>query len=401
MTKQKIPNIRFNNYTDAWEQRKLGEVVDFNVPNNTLSRANLNYDSGIIKNIHYGDILVKFTSVVDVNSSKVPWITDANFDDYKRQLLENGDIIIADTAEDETTGKAIEISGIDSNYAVSGLHTIVGRPKTKFAPGYLGYYLNSPSYRKNILPLMQGIKVLSVSKNNISGTVVKSPNYFDEQTQIGSFFQNFDNLIALHQRKLEELKSFKSTMLSKMFPKHGQTVPEIRLAGFDGEWKTDKLKNRMNISAGGDIDKSRIKTIDKYPVVANALTNKGIVGYYDDYKVKAPAVTVTGRGDVGHAIARHTSFTPIVRLLSLQSNDFDVDFLENMINSIRIYNESTGVPQLTAPQLGNYYIQFPSLDEQRVLGTFFSNLDNLTSSIQSKIEELETLKKKLLQEMFV
>lgn len=386
MTKQKIPNIRFKNYTDAWEQRKLGEVADI-IGGGTPSTSNSEYWDGEID--WYSPVEIGDKIFVDGSQKK---ITSLGLKKSSAKVLPVGSVLFTSRAGIGNT--AILAKEGTTN---QGFQSIVPHENKLNS-----YFIFSRTHELKRYGEVNGAgsTFVEVSGKQMSKMPILIPK-IDEQVQIGSFFQSLDNLIALHQRKLEDLKSFKATMLSKMFPKHGQTVPEIRLAGFDGEWKTDKLKNRMNISAGGDIDKSRIKTIDKYPVVANALTNKGIVGYYDDYKVKAPAVTVTGRGDVGHAIARHTSFTPIVRLLNLQSNDFDVDFLENMINSIRIYNESTGVPQLTAPQLGNYYIQFPSLDEQCVLGTFFSNLDNLTSSTQSKIGELKTLKKKLLQEMFV
>lgn len=386
MTKQNIPKIRFNNYTDAWEQRKLGEVADI-IGGGTPSTSNSEYWDGEID--WYSPVEIGDKIFVDGSQKK---ITSLGLKKSSAKVLPVGSVLFTSRAGIGNT--AILAKEGTTN---QGFQSIVPHENKLNS-----YFIFSRTHELKRYGEVNGAgsTFVEVSGKQMSKMPILIPK-IDEQVQIGSFFQSLDNLIALHQRKIEDLKSFKATMLSKMFPKHGQTVPEIRLAGFDGEWKTDKLKNRMNISAGGDIDKSRIKTIDKYPVVANALTNKGIVGYYDDYKVKAPAVTVTGRGDVGHAIARHTSFTPIVRLLSLQSNDFDVDFLENMINSIRIYNESTGVPQLTAPQLGNYYIQFPSLDEQCVLGTFFSNLDNLTSSTQSKIGELKTLKKKLLQEMFV
>lgn len=130
--------------------------------------------------------------------------------------------------------------------------------------------------------------------------------------------------------------------------------------------------------AGGDIDKDLILAEGQYPVIANALTGDGIVGYYDkEYRVNAPAVTVTGRGDVGHAKARLVNFTPVVRLLSVKS-EHDVFFLENAINTLKIVIESTGVPQLTVPQLAKYEVAFPrQLDEEEHIGAFFKQLDNL------------------------
>lgn len=178
------------------------------------------------------------------------------------------------------------------------------------------------------------------------------------------------------------------------------SIPQIRFKGFDVVWVEKRIADIVKISAGGDLDKTKLKESGKYPVVANALTNKGIVGFYDDYKVKAPAVTVTGRGDVGYAVARHENFTPIVRLLTLQSENIDVDYLENQINSMRILNESTGVPQLTAPQLGNYKVYHPEIEEQSAIGSLFRTLDDLLDSYKDSLANYQSLKASMLAKMF-
>ena len=177
-------------------------------------------------------------------------------------------------------------------------------------------------------------------------------------------------------------------------------VPRIRFKRFNSVWEEDRIADIVKISAGGDVDKVKLKESGKYPVIANALTNKGIVGFYEDYKVKAPAVTVTGRGDVGYAVARHENFTPIVRLLTLQSEKIDVDYLENQINSMRILNESTGVPQLTAPQLGNYKVYHPKIEEQSAIGTLFRTLDDLLSSYKDNLANYQSFKATMLSKMF-
>ena len=177
-------------------------------------------------------------------------------------------------------------------------------------------------------------------------------------------------------------------------------VPRIRFKRFDSVWVENRIADIVKISAGGDVDKERMKESGKYPVIANALTKKGIVGFYDDYKVKAPAVTVTGRGDVGYAVARHENFTPVVRLLTLQSDNIDVDYLENQINSMKILNESTGVPQLTAPQLGNYKVYHPEIDEQSAIGSLFRTLDGLLASYKDNLANYQSLKATMLSKMF-
>lgn len=196
-----IPKIRFAGFTDLWEQRKLGDVF-VSLQNNTLSRAELSDEQGTALNVHYGDILVKFGEYLDVKKEVLPMIADSTIaTKYKASYLQNGDVIVADTAEDETVGKCSEIAGLTEEIAVSGLHTIPYRPLIKFAAGYLGYYMNSTSYHDQLLPLMQGIKVTSISKSAMQNTEIHYPESEAEQQEIGNFFRNLDHLISLHQRK--------------------------------------------------------------------------------------------------------------------------------------------------------------------------------------------------------
>ena len=198
---QALISMMFTTSTFSWEQRKFGEVFDCTVPNNTLSRAELSYDEGTVLNVHYGDVLIKYDSVLDVQKDDIPRIPHRCREDFNGALLQDGDVIIADTAEDETTGKACEIGNLQGSAIVSGLHTMVCRPRNRMALGYLGYYLNSNAYHHQLLPLMQGIKVLSLSRSNIQKTSVSYPSAMKEQQLIASYFSQLDNLITLHQRK--------------------------------------------------------------------------------------------------------------------------------------------------------------------------------------------------------
>ena len=214
---EKNPEIRFEGFTDDWEQRKLGDVL-ICLQNNTFSRADLSNEAGVAKNVHYGDVLVKFGEVLDVSKEQLPMISDERaLIKYKASFLQNGDVIVADTAEDSTVGKCSEIAGLNDEIVLSGLHTIPYRPKEKFASGYLGYYLNSDSYHNQLIPLMQGIKVTSISKSALRNTDIIYPESKEEQTKIGNYFQSLDNLITLHQRKCEKLKELKKYMLQNMF----------------------------------------------------------------------------------------------------------------------------------------------------------------------------------------
>ena len=168
-----------------------------------------------------------------------------------------------------------------------------------------------------------------------------------EQEKIGQLFQSLDKTITLHEEQHRQLEQLKKALLQKMFADE-TGYPALRFKGFTEKWEQRKLgETVVNIVAGGDINKAELLSKGKYPVYANALTNNGIVGYYaSQYRIAAPAVTVTGRGDIGIAKARDINFTPVVRLLAISSQHNNY-FLENLINTHRSFAESTGVPQLT------------------------------------------------------
>ena len=212
-----VPEIRFSGFSDDWEQRKLGDVL-VSLQNNTLSRADLSKETGVAKNVHYGDVLIKYGEVLDVSKAKLPMISDESIlTKYRTSFLQNGDVIVADTAEDSTVGKCSEIAGLIDEVVLSGLHTIPYRPVEKFASGYLGYYLNSNAYHHQLIPLMQGIKVTSISKSAMQDTGIIYPKLIEEQAKIGTYFQSLDHLITLHQHKCDELQKLKKFMLQNMF----------------------------------------------------------------------------------------------------------------------------------------------------------------------------------------
>ena len=197
---ESVPEIRFAGFTDPWEQRKFGDCFEF-LKSNTLSRAGLNGENGTARNVHYGDILIKFGDCLDGERSDLPFITDDTvLPKYAGSILREGDVIFADTAEDETAGKCVELRKLPKEPTISGLHTIPARPRFPFGTGYLGHYLNSDAYHRQLLPLMQGIKVISVSKAALQDTQVRFPG-LSEQSAIGAALNEIDSLITLHQRK--------------------------------------------------------------------------------------------------------------------------------------------------------------------------------------------------------
>jgi len=391
MAKNTKPAIRFRGFTDAWEQRKLGDSILIERGGSprpiddyiTTAENGLNW-------IKIGDAPSQGRYITKtVEKIKPEGLS-------KTRQVVPGDLILSNSM---SFGKPY-IMAIDGcihdgwlllrdNYNIFDL---------KFLCHMLGTRQMIQQYKK----LASGSTVNNLNKELVGSAVVVMPSK-QEQNLIGEYIENLDHLITLHQRKYDSLVNVKKAMLEKMFPKNGETVPEIRFKGFTDAWEQCKLGEvATEMIAGGDVDKELLLEEGHYPVIANALTNDGIVGYYNDqYRIKAPAVTVTGRGDVGHAKARNVDFTPVVRLLSIKTNH-DVYFLENVINTLKIVIESTGVPQLTVPQLAKDEISFPkALKEEEKIGQYFANLDNLITLHQRKLEKLKNIKKSCLEKMFV
>ncbi|MFT9391486.1 restriction endonuclease subunit S [Leuconostoc pseudomesenteroides] len=408
-----------------WEQRKFSEVLEYSVSNNTLSRANLNYDHGEIKNIHYGDILVNFDSIVDVNQPNVPYVTDGNPYDFTIQLLQNGDVIIADTAEDETAGKVIEVTGITDNYAVSGLHTIVGRPNIKFAYKYLGYYLNAPYYHNTLLPLMQGIKVLSLSKSNIAKTVVRFPKNVDEQTSIGVFFNRLDNNITQNEHKLDLLKQLKQAYLQKIFSQ------ELRFAGFSDTWQQRKLGETHTYFTDGNYGESYPSASDMsdkrhgVPFLrgsdfSNGYLDSSNANYIKQEKhneltsghIKQDDIILVVRGSLGtlgYATKENEGWNINSQLAILRTNKLEISgffliqYLLGNTGQREILSRYTGtaLKQLPIKQMKDISVPIPNIAEQEKIGSLFKQFDNLITLNQQKLNLLKKQKQAFLKKMFI
>jgi type I restriction enzyme S subunit len=418
--KNKVPQVRFKNFIDAWNDKGFNKTFT-NVPNNTLSRAKLNYSFGLAKNIHYGDVLIKFGELLDIKKEKVPFISNNIFvNKYKSSKLQNGDIIIADAAEDEIVGKCTEIINIKDDIVLSGLHTIAIRPTQAFAAKYLGYYMNSPSYHNQLLPLLQGTKVLSISKSAIKNTIIYSPKDPSEQTKIGNYFQHLDKLIKQKQIKYQKLKQFKKAMLDKMFPKDGEDRPKIRFKGFNEKWEEKKL-GELTEYKNGKSHEDQQKTFGKYELInlnsisiGGGLKHSGKFINETDTTLNKHDLVMT-LSDVGHGdllgrvalIPENNKFVLNQRVALLRPCEKNISlFLFYNINAHQKYFklQGAGMSQLNISKssVENFILYLPlNVKEQTKIGNYFQQLDKLIDLHQKEIEKLKNIKKASLEKMFV
>ena len=347
-------------------------MFDCTIPNNTLSRAELNYESGSVRNIHYGDILIKYGSVVDVQNDEIPFATGKSSDDFKGALLRDGDIIIADTAEDETTGKACEIGNSQGLDVVSGLHTMVCRPRNKMALGYLGYYLNSDAYHHQLLPLMQGIKVLSLSRTNVQKTMVCYPKSKAEQQLIADCFRNLDNLITLHQRKCQiDGCRFQSPLAITW---------EQRKLGEIGSVSMCRRIFKEQTSENGEIPFYKIGT---FGGEADAFISREL---FEEYKAKYQYpkkgdILISASGSIGRTVVftgKNEYFQDSNIVWLNHDKHLDNSFLKCFYSIVKWAGiEGSTIKRLYNDNILNTAITLPSVEEQQKIGAYFENLDNL------------------------
>ena len=369
-------------------------MFDCTVPNNTLSRAELSYDEGTVLNVHYGDVLIKYDSVLDVQKDDIPRIPHRCREDFNGALLQDGDVIIADTAEDETTGKACEIGNLQGSAIVSGLHTMVCRPRNRMALGYLGYYLNSNAYHHQLLPLMQGIKVLSLSRSNIQKTSVSYPSAMKEQQLIASYFSQLDNLITLHQREcisftgksvgLIQALNKKQITSSWEQRKLGDVVKEITRNDPESE-----APIMMITANNGFIEQSERyafnnagESLKKY-----ILLKKGELAYNHGASKLRPygscfALTTAENARIPFVYHCFSAENQNAEFMSIELNGAEI---ENQLRKIVSSGaRMDGLLNISFDEYTSVSVLLPGTEEQDRIADFFRHLDNLITLHQRK-----------------
>lgn len=348
----------------------MGDCFDF-LKNNTLSRADLNGENGIARNVHYGDILIKFGDCLDGEQSDLPFITDDTvLPKFAGSILSEGDVIFADTAEDEAAGKCIELRKLPKEPTISGLHTIPARPRFPFGTGYLGHYLNSDAYHRQLLPLMQGIKVISVSKAALQDTHVRFPS-LSEQSAIGVALSEIDALITLHQRKRRK------RLFTHLLVWEQRKLGDVA-AVYDGVHQTPDYQDEgvMFLS----VENMATLTSQKF------ISREAFARDYPVYP-KRGDVLMTRIGDIGtsNVVETDDKLAFYVSLALLKPFNVDSYYLDKSLQSpsakMELYRRTlhTAFPKkINKNQIAEVMLPIPrSRQEQEQIGALFRNLDTL------------------------
>ena len=381
-----VPKLRFKEFNDEWQPINLADIFQY-FSTNSLSREQLS-ESGILKNIHYGDIHRKYNSIVNENKEITSYVNDINYVN-KYELLKNNDLIFADASEDyEGIGKAVEVVNVNNNI-VSGLHTILARDNSNvFAPMFKGYYFNSPTVHNQIRVLANGFKVYGISKEAINKLNIKIPS-IKEQSKIANTLYLLDEKIELQYKKIEDLKLFKKGLSTTIFNS---------LRDFE-EYKLGKI---CNITTG-KLDANAMIDNGKYYVFGA----NGIIGKYSKFNHKFMQVTISCRGENSGTI----NLTPDECWITGNSMVLNVDenknvdklYLKNILEAqnLKYLISGSGQPQIVRSSVLKHKIPYISIEQQKKFTIPFIKLDSKIKLEQNKLIKLQKLKKGLMQRMFV
>ena len=376
--------------------------------NNTLSRAELDSD-GEVLNIHYGDVLIKFGSILDCNDKDIPHIASGH-ESQNYQYLQNGDIIIADTAEDETVGKATELVNVSGRKVEAGLHTIPCRPLSCFASMYLGYYMNTPHFHRQLIPLMQGIKVLSISKGNIAKTKICAPKSMLEQQKISYLLNVLDRRTAAQRKVIEVLKKYKRGVMRAIFR------DKAILFSKTAKWKSVRLGDECAFFSGGtpkSTDSSFYGGLIPF-IRSGEIHNEKTELFLTDEGLKCSSAKMISKGDL------------IVALYGATSGEVDISKIDGAINQAILCVRPTlinriflkylledskddilntylqgGQGNLSAEIIKNLVFDIPDEQSQLKVVDFLSIIDKHINSSLKCIEALTKLRSGLMQQLFI
>ena len=357
------PEIRFSGFTDDWEQRKLGEVAKF-INGRAYSQDEL-LNNGKYKVLRVGNFYT--------NDSW--YYSDMELDD--KYYAENGDLLYTWSA---TFGPHIwHGDKVIYHYHIWKINLSKSLEKT-FALQLL------ERDKEEILADKNGSTMVHITKSGMENEKVLLPENIEEQQKIGEYFSNLDRLITLHQRKLDKLKTLKKAMLEKMFPKNGESVPEIRFSGFTDDWEQRKLGEFADIVTG-KLDANAMKEDGEYDFYTS-----GIQKYKIDVPAfEGPAITIAGNGaTVGYMHLADGKFNAYQRTYVLSAFQANRKFLfyeiGNKLQQKIAQEARTGnIPYIVMDMLTDLQIFIPPEHEQSKIGEYFSNLDHLITLHQREV----------------
>lgn len=384
------PKIRFKGYEDDWEQRKLSDIYA-SIGNAFVGTATPYY-------VESGHFYLESNNIKDgqINHNSEIFINDEFYEKQKDKWLHTGDMVMVQSGH---VGHAAVIPEELDNSAAHAL-IMFRHPKEKIEPYFLNYQYQTNKSKKKIEEITTGNTIKHILASDMQEFVVDITNY-DEQKKIGSYFQKLDHLITLHQRKCEETKSLKKYMLQKMFPENGNCVPKIRFSGFADAWEQRKLGEvAQEFKSGNSLKADEIDITGDYPVYGG----NGLRGYTSTYNHDGEYALI-GRqgalcGNMNYSVGK--AYTEHAVVVKADENN-DTRFLYYMLDTMNLgqYSDQSAQPGLAVNKLVKLENQFPMKEEQQRIGWYFSNIDHLITLHQHKCDELQKLKKFMLQNMFV
>ena len=419
MTKKTdTPAIRFKGFSDTWEQRKLSELTSMHA---RIGWQNLR-TSEFLDSGDY--MLITGTDFNDgaINFSTCHYVERERYEQDRNIQIHNGSILIT---KDGTLGKVAYVQGLSMPATLNaGVFNVQIKDANNVDERYLFQYLKAPFLMDYVDKKATGGTIKHLNQSILVDFPVILPQR-SEQILIGAFFQQLDNLITLHQRKYEKLHNIKKSMLEKMFPKNGSNVPEIRFKGFTEAWEQRKLGEVGETYTGlsgkskDDFGHGSGKFITYMNVFSNPVASPNMTEAIEiddsQNKVRFGDVLFTTSSETPDEVGMSSVWLENAENTYLNSfcfgyrptAEFNPYYLAYMLRSSSMRKKITFLAQgisrynISKNKMMDIEMPIPSIDEQKQIGEYFANLDNLITLHQRELEKLQNIKKSMLEKMFV
>ena len=411
--KTKKPQIRFAGFTDDWEQRKLGDVAD------VTKLAGFEFTEHIVYSDEGNIIALRGLNIKNgqLILDDVKYIDGSNFSKLNRSKLYMDDIMFTYVG---TVGEVAIIKENDRFYLAPNVSRI--RIQSVDSPKFISHYMRTDSFYKSVIyPLIATSSQPALSMENIRKFEICLPRNREEQDRLSEWFDELDHLITLHQRKLSKLKNIKKSMLEKMFPQNSEMRPEIRFAGFTDDWEQRKLGELSERTFGGgtpntsnneywngdipwfqssDIPDGNLFGVAPKKFISQEGLSKSAAQLIPENSIAI--ITRVGVGKLAFVPFPYTTSQDFLSLSKLKTEPFFTVYacykkLQSELNAV----QGTSIKGITKDELLAKQIMVPNYAEQYQIGAFFTNLDNLITLHQRKLEKLGKIKKAMLEKMFV
>lgn len=395
-----VPKLRFKEFTEDWNKKTVSQICEV--------FGRIGYRGYTVNDIVSKEIgvltlspgnITSFNTIFSKNNDT--YITKEKYEESPEIKVYNGDILFVKTGS--TLGKFCYVENLNEPATINPQLIVINNPKLN--PRFISLLLGVESFQKQIARTKIGGAVPTLTQQEFRNYIIHIPSS-EEAKKISDFFMLMDKKIQLQQQKIDLLQEQKKGFLQKMFPKAGETQPEMRFKKFTGNWESRKLGEIATTTIGEFVIKTKQNDNNLYPVYNGGVT---YTGKYDDYNNEGPKVVISARGAnagfVNIVNGKYWAGNSCYSVGVSDENKYNIEFLYQYIKRnqwlFTAYQQAANIPSVSKADVEKFEILYPCFEEQKKISTFFKQLDDTIALYQQKLDFYKEQKKGFMQQMFI